>query len=1500
MSVPAEVVDINRGLISTADLVNSDDSRVEVSMSTGTTLYQHGTPVLICPKGPHDRLFPYREDSDPSALAAHQAAMARFCSDITGQPQSHQVPFAASLQASAEANLVWTYNSDAERVAFLSRALGAPPTSTILRAFRRSKPWIINAGFVTTKMIRQNDPNLIATSLGYLERQRQHHSGPRPRPHVPRPQETDPATTATDAEDPDADTITDELTDLSIHHDLHNTLVVTYIEMKRATLSMDAAGDYPIVSSQGHTGTLVTTLGGAVKLIPMIGHSGTAHLAAVTEAFLYFHDLGKGIHRIMTDPETSAEVQQFYKDRKVPLQLAITDLHRQLVAELKVKFFKRQFIATRASIDDRFPDNEWHRLLPHIELMLQVLHPAASDHTISAYMWLNHKPFDWDRYPLAPPATMVVAFTPRDQRHTWDDHGWVGWYMGPDLTTYRGFNIWDPTTNAYSTVGTVAWFPRHVKMPGFYTHDRVQALLSDVVTELKRTTRATPEVVAGVQQLTMALDNMRALYATPALEPDTPSIHPTLPRAIEDVQAAYDVLQRVRPPTQDYNRFHPLQEPKVPLTPEQQKQLKKVRRDTAKAAKQARVAEAIKKLQDHAIHEQQQAVLLQVQPPPPPVDPPAIPAPVAPPGPPPAAPRRVRAPAIARPVQAANTPRSARAPPPARPAQAVAVNNPRLEPHRTRQQTRPRPQQAVHAAQARLPLLRDTVPTLDSGSDSDNSSDSGTDSDDDTDGGSDSNSGSDSTIRPLSPLIRLHPGRPRQTTAPHPTPTLVISPDFYQPLSQSIQRVPQESAPPPSSEYSWGPDQLAQHQHTPGASGTDRHARKQQASDERRAAAHAESTSQLDAVYDYYASSVARQPRSPIGLAPTVAAAAVLAALLSAALPLLPDPVTVQLADLSDSELAEVHAAFMTIVHEQALTDKASRTSLHPHLPSAEANTVALNLTPAGKPLTWQSAKRGPNAPAWHVADVTEFHKQLRPPGQGGRGVLNPIMYAEIPAERIPDITGFIKAVREKQTLEGDKTYRVRGTADGRFVHYPGDTAAKTAEMAAVKMLLQSVPSDGAKWLTLDISDFYIMHDLVRKEYVRIRVTEIPQEIMDEYQLQQYIHHGCVHFQVNKALYGLPEAGLLSQQQLVARLAAADYIQTATPCLFRHVSNGVTFALVVDDFGVKYTDKAGADHLIQTLRELYDVKVDWIGSKFLGYTVAFNDARTHVTLSLPGYIAKALQRFGVPPVKAYSPAIYIHPAYGKPAALVAPNTAPPLTAPERTRLQEIIGVLLYYGRAVDCTILPVLSSLASEQAAPTEQLWPAVNRLLAYLATYPDNQLVLTACDMILHTQSDASYLTRSGGRSVVGGYHFLGDHDQPTRTNGAILAICTVIPVVVASAAEAEYAGVFINAQEAFHLRNILADLGYPQPPTTIFCDNACAVGLANDTVKEKRSKSIDMRWHWIRDRIRQLQFNVVWRCGANNLADFFTKALAVKDHQAIQPLLVSSSRTVSTLPTD
>ena len=98
--------------------------------------------------------------------------------------------------------------------------------------------------------------------------------------------------------------------------------------------------------------------------------------------------------------------------------------------------------------------------------------------------------------------------------------------------------------------------------------------------------------------------------------------------------------------------------------------------------------------------------------------------------------------------------------------------------------------------------------------------------------------------------------------------------------------------------------------------------------------------------------------------------------------------------------------------------------------------------------------------------------------------------------------------------------------------------------------------------------------------------------------------------------------------------------------------------------------------------------------------------------------------------------------------------------------------------------------------------------------------------------------------------------------------------------------------------LRNILHSLGYPQPPTSIFCDNACAVGIANDTITPRRTKSIDMNFHWIRDRVRQGRFIVTWLKGEHNLADFFTKPLPVHTHQKLMSVLVSTSTPSRTNP--
>jgi hypothetical protein len=92
-------------------------------------------------------------------------------------------------------------------------------------------------------------------------------------------------------------------------------------------------------------------------------------------------------------------------------------------------------------------------------------------------------------------------------------------------------------------------------------------------------------------------------------------------------------------------------------------------------------------------------------------------------------------------------------------------------------------------------------------------------------------------------------------------------------------------------------------------------------------------------------------------------------------------------------------------------------------------------------------------------------------------------------------------------------------------------------------------------------------------------------------------------------------------------------------------------------------------------------------------------------------------------------------------------------------------------------------------------------------------------------------------------------------------------------SAAESEVGSLFMNGQEAISSRNCLIDMGHPQPATKMITDNNTAEGIIKGTIKQKRSKSIDMRFYWLKDRQEQGQFDICWEPGKTNLADYTTK---------------------------
>ena len=154
---------------------------------------------------------------------------------------------------------------------------------------------------------------------------------------------------------------------------------------------------------------------------------------------------------------------------------------------------------------------------------------------------------------------------------------------------------------------------------------------------------------------------------------------------------------------------------------------------------------------------------------------------------------------------------------------------------------------------------------------------------------------------------------------------------------------------------------------------------------------------------------------------------------------------------------------------------------------------------------------------------------------------------------------------------------------------------------------------------------------------------------------------------------------------------------------------------------------------------------------------------------MPSYIPNLLKKLNYNPLLpqyASFPAVpFTIPKIGQRQYVPQPDPSPPLSSTLKTRVQSIIGLLLYYARTIDCTLLPALNTLATQQANPTENTLKSCHRLLDYAATYPQVTLRFHANDMKLVIHSDTAYLVAPKARSRIAGHFSLGSlsyHSSP------------------------------------------------------------------------------------------------------------------------------------------
>jgi hypothetical protein len=153
-------------------------------------------------------------------------------------------------------------------------------------------------------------------------------------------------------------------------------------------------------------------------------------------------------------------------------------------------------------------------------------------------------------------------------------------------------------------------------------------------------------------------------------------------------------------------------------------------------------------------------------------------------------------------------------------------------------------------------------------------------------------------------------------------------------------------------------------------------------------------------------------------------------------------------------------------------------------------------------------------------------------------------------------------------------------------------------------------------------------------------------------------------------------------------------------------------------------------------------------------------------------------------------------------------------------------------------MLTSLSTLASEQSAPTEATMEKCLQFLDYAASQENAILTYKVSNMVLAIHSNASYLPEPKARSRAGGHMFMAGTEEIPINNRVVLNILQIIKAVMLSAAEAELAALFINTKAAVSMHQALKELGHPQTQTPMQTNNSTAHALLTNKSSRRRSK--------------------------------------------------------------
>ena len=474
-----------------------------------------------------------------------------------------------------------------------------------------------------------------------------------------------------------------------------------------------------------------------------------------------------------------------------------------------------------------------------------------------------------------------------------------------------------------------------------------------------------------------------------------------------------------------------------------------------------------------------------------------------------------------------------------------------------------------------------------------------------------------------------------------------------------------------------------------------------------------------------------------------------------------------------------------------------------------------------------------------------------------------------------------VKPPEGRNIVDSRWVFKVKYNADGTIERYKArlvakgftqeagidfeETFAPVARYTSIRALLAIVNQLDLELDQMDVSTAFLNGDLKEEIFMK--------------QPEGYIQAGKEDLvcKLNKSIYGLKQASRCWYNTIDQFLKDSGYKQCkADSCLYmkRVGASFVYIAVYVDDLLFASNDIQMLSAEKKLLQNRFNTKDLGEAHYCLGIQIQRDRSKKQMLLHQTKYLSNLLKKFGMENCKATA-------TPQEQNTKLSQNEGDSV---DKAKYQALIGSLTYAVTATRPDLAQALGSVNQFSSNPGNEHWTAAKRILRYIQGTINHGIRFDGSKedgVQLKGYVDADWGTNPNGRKSQSGYVFL-------LCGGIISWSSKKQPIIALSSTEAEYIAATSALQEAMWLRALLNDLNFKQEqPTVINEDNQGAIALCKNPKFHARTKHIDIRYHFIREQIDNLQITLQYCSTEDMIADMLTKPLGKTKFQKFRDLM-------------